>query len=104
MYVKIDCGVVTEIIPDVDSMFPDVPIEDRFPAEFIAALRHFEDGAAVEVGMEYDEETGSFGYPEPINFPDFSQESPAEETAEISQAEINLDFEYRLSCLELGID
>lgn len=102
MYVRLDGGVVMEMIPDVDPAFPDVPIGERFSADFIAELMHVEDGTAVEVGMEYNAETDSFGYPVSTVVPEFSDES-IEEMSGISQAEINLDFEYRLSCIELGI-
>lgn len=102
MYVRLDDGVVMEMIPDVDPAFPDVPIGERFPADFIAELMHIEDGTEVEVGMEYNAETDSFGYPVSTVVPEFSDE-PIEEISGISQAEINLDFEYRLSCIELGI-
>ena len=36
MYVKLDSGVVMEVIPNIDPAFPDVPIVDRYPADFIA--------------------------------------------------------------------
>ena len=103
MYVRLYGGVVMEIIPDIDPAFPDVLISERYPADFIAELMHVPDGAAVEVGMEYNAETDSFGYPVSVAVPDFSEDEPVEETSGISQAEINLDFEYRLSCIELGI-
>ena len=102
MYVKIDNNVVSEIIPDIDPTFPDVPIGERFTADFIAKLRHVPDGANVEVGMVYNPDTDSFGYPVPPDTSDLP-DSPTE-ASEISQAEINLDFEFRLSCLELGIN
>ena len=103
MYVKLDGKIVTEVIPDIDPAFPDVPISERYPADFIAELMHVPDNEAVEVGMEYNAETDSFGYPVSAAVPDFSEDEPVEETSGISQAEINLDFEYRLSCIELGI-
>lgn len=103
MYVRLDDGVVMEMIPDVDPAFPDVPIGERFSADFIAELMHVEDGTAVEVGMVYNSETDSFGYPVSTAVPDFPEDGSIEETLGISQAEINLDFEYRLSCIELGI-
>lgn len=103
MYVRLDSGVVMEMIPDIDPAFPDVPIEERFPAEFIAELLHVEDSTEVGAGMEYDAETGSFGYPEATAAPSADEET-VEDTGGITQAEINLDVEYRLACLELGIN
>lgn len=102
MYVRLDGGVVMEIIPDIDPAFPDIPIGERYPADFIAELMHIEDGTEVGLGMEYNAETDSFGYPVSTAVPEFPDE-PIEEISGISQAEINLDFEYRLSCIELGI-
>ena len=103
MYVRLDGGVVMEIIPDIDPAFPDVPISERYPADFIAELMHVPDDETAEVGMVYNAETDSFGYPASAAVPDFPEDEPVEETSGISQAEINLNFEYRLSCLELGI-
>ena len=103
MYIKINGGIVAEIIPDIDPAFPDVPIGGRYPADFIAELLHIEDGTEVKIGMKYDAETSSFGYPETDIAADVTEESIGE-TDGISQAEINLDVEYRLSCLELGIN
>lgn len=102
MYVRLDGSVVMEIIPDIDPAFPDVPIGERYPADFIAELMHIEDGTEVEVSMVYNSETDSFGYHVSTVIPDLPDES-IEEPSDISQAEINLDFEYRLSCIELGI-
>lgn len=103
MYVKLDGGIVAEIIPDIDLAFPDVPIVERYPADFIAGLMHIDDGAKVEISMEYDAETGSFRYPEAATAPGADEET-IEDTGSITQAEINLDVEYRLACLELGIN
>lgn len=103
MYIKLDGKIVLELIPDIDPAFPDVPIEERYPAEFIAELLHVEDGTDVETGMEYDAKTNSFGYHEATVSPDADEET-VEDTGGITQAEINLEVEYRLACLELGIN
>lgn len=102
MYVRLDGKIVIEIIPDIAPAFPGVTVEERFPADFIAELIHVEDGTEVETGMEYNAETGGFGYRVSTVIPVLPDES-IEEPSDISQAEINLDFEYRLSCIELGI-
>ena len=92
MYIKFENGIVAEIIPDIDPTFPDVPIGERYPVDFIEELLHVEDGTKVEIGMEYDAETGSFWYPEATAAPDEDEET-VEETGGITQAEINLDVE-----------
>lgn len=35
MLAKIHDGVVVEIIPDFDPIFPGIPVEDRFSPEFL---------------------------------------------------------------------
>ena len=65
-YVKLNNNVVAEIIPAIDSTFPDVPIEQRYPAEFVNKLVAVDDSVEVRVGMVYDKETGAFSVPEPI--------------------------------------
>lgn len=104
MYIKLDGKIVSELVPDVDPALPNVPIEERYPADFIAELLHVEDSTEVEAGMEYDAETGGFGYPESDIPTDNITEEIAEDADGITQAEINLEVEYRLACLELGIN
>ena len=104
MYVKLNENIVTEIIPDTDPAFPSVSIEERFPPDYILELIHVDDNAEIYCGMEYNSETGEFTFPKPSPSEIISMEEHIEDTVEISQAEINLDVEYRLSCLELGIN
>ena len=65
-YVRLNNNVVAEIIPAIDSTFPDVPIEQRYPAEFVKKLVAVDDNVEVRVGMVYDKETGAFSEPEPV--------------------------------------
>ncbi len=64
-YVRLNNNVVAEIIPAIDSAFPDVPIEQRYPAEFVKKLVAVDDSVEVRVGMVYDKETGAFSVPKP---------------------------------------
>lgn len=107
MYVRLDeNNFVTEIIPDIDPVFPDVPVSERYTADFVAALIYVDDSVEIACGMVYDKEAETFAFPEPVARP------PAEDTTEeditdtgtLTQAEINFDFDYRLCCLELGIN
>lgn len=103
MYIRFENGLVAEFISDIDPAFPDVSIEDRYPAEFVKELRYCDNEAEVELGMRCDAETDSYDYPPPPPpVADFGEKA-AEDTGDITQAEINLEVEYRLSCLELGI-
>lgn len=60
MYAYIIDKIVREVIPDIDKAFPSAPIEQRYPAEFLAKCVHIEDSADVKQGMIYDTETGEF--------------------------------------------
>jgi hypothetical protein len=65
-YVRLNNNVVAEIIPEFDPVFPNVPIEQRYPAEFVKKLVAVDDNVEVRVGMVYDAETGTFSEPEPV--------------------------------------
>lgn len=60
MYIRLVQNVVSEIIPDIDPALPGVPIEDRYPPEFVAGLLYVPAGVPVEQNWTYDEDTGSF--------------------------------------------
>lgn len=64
MYAYIIDNKVRELIPDVDKAFPDVSIEQRYPAEMLAKCVHIEDNTDVRQGMIYDEESGDFREPD----------------------------------------
>ena len=64
VYVRLNDNIVEEIIPEFDPTFPNVPIEQRYPADFVSGLIKVENG--VEVGMVYNHETGEFSEPEPV--------------------------------------
>lgn len=54
-------GVVGALIEEQDSNFPEVPITDRYTAEFIASCVLLDaDHQDVTIGMLYDPESGSF--------------------------------------------
>ena len=63
MYVYVNNGVATQLIPDFDPVFPEVAIEDRYSASFRKRLVHVDDAANVYTGMSYKSETGEFFYP-----------------------------------------
>lgn len=65
-YVRLNNNVVAEIIPELDPTFPNVPIEQRYPAEFVKKLVAVDNSVEVRVGMVYDKETGVFSVPEPV--------------------------------------
>ena len=63
MYVYVNNGVATQLIPDYDPVFPEVAIEDRYSESFRKRLVHVDDAANVYTGMSYNSETGEFFYP-----------------------------------------
>ena len=106
MYVNLnENNEVIEIISDIDPVFPDVPITERYPPDFIETLIYVDDNANVGCGMVYDKEAETFTYPEPAATPDGEDpEEDISDTGTLTQAEINLEFDYRLSLLERGIN
>lgn len=61
MYIRLDeNNIVREILPDIDPVFPGIPIERRYPADFVAALLHISDDTSVEQNLVYDVESGAF--------------------------------------------
>ena len=58
-------NVAREIIPEIDPVFPDLPIEARYTREFLRQCVKVEDDADVQIGDIYDPETGTFSRPEP---------------------------------------
>ena len=65
MYILLtDKHTVAEIIPDENSIFPGVPIYERYAPDFVAKLLHFPDETEVEQNWEYDPETETFSKPQ----------------------------------------
>lgn len=64
MYILLsETNAVYEIIPDIDPVFPGVPIEARYAPEFIKNLKYFPDSVEVEQNWVYDPETNTFSTP-----------------------------------------
>lgn len=68
---------VKEIIPDIDPVFPGVPVEDRYAPDFVDGLIHVPDETDVEQNWTYDEYTNTFATPAPQ---EISGDSDAEQT------------------------
>ena len=58
-------NVVMEIIPGEDSRFPGIPIEQRYHADFIAALIQTADETEVEQNWIYNPDDQTFSAPPP---------------------------------------
>ena len=66
MYAYVINNTVRELIPDIDKAFPNVPIEQRYPADVLDKCVHVADDADVRVGMIYNADTGEFKEPEVV--------------------------------------
>lgn len=66
VYINEDFSVGSTI-PDEDPIFPGIPVEQRFSAEFLKQCIAVEDSVAdaIEAGSKYDPESGTFYVPEP---------------------------------------
>ena len=93
-YIRLDSkNSVMEIIPDENPIFPGIPIEQRYTAEFIATLVPVEDETEVEQNWVYDPETKTFDEPptpepgpDPEPEPEPVEVARAAKVAEISAA------------------
>ena len=62
-FALINKNVVVEIIPEFNPIFPNTPIEQRYPADVVRKMIAVPDGIDVHVGMVYDPEMGTFAEP-----------------------------------------
>lgn len=95
-YALLNDRIVCEIIPEYSDIFPDMPISQRYPTDFLEKLIVV--GDDVKIGMEFKEDE-NFGYP---TFSEVTEELSTPTFEEI-QEEINLDIDFRITCIELGI-
>lgn len=63
MYILLHENTVSEIIPDINPIFPGIPIEDRYVPDFVAQLMHMPDDTEVRKNDVYDPETSTFSAP-----------------------------------------
>ncbi len=113
MYIRLDKkNIVREIIPDIDPIFPGIPIEERYPANFVKSLVYVDNSTKVTQNLMYDEENSAFVEPIPPEGWIYNEENgcfepenpePIEPTAEEDLSSLLIDQEYRLTLLELGL-
>lgn len=66
MYLLLDENKrVKEIIPDLNPIFPNIPITQRYPADFISKLLHVQDDLKIEEGYKFNEESQTWEYVDP---------------------------------------
>ena len=84
-YIRLNAdNVVMEIIPGEDSRFPGIPIEQRYSADFIAALIQTADETEVEQNWIYNPDDQTFSAP-PVPEPGPDPE-PEPEPVEVARA------------------
>lgn len=61
MYIRLNSqNIVREVIPDIDPALPGIPIEERYPANFVADLKWVPDDSGAEQNLVYIESSGTF--------------------------------------------
>lgn len=92
MYILLtDERAVVEIIPDEDPIFPGIPIEERYPPDFVEELIQIPDGTEVFPNWIYDPESGLFSIPpEPEPTEPDEEEPPAEPAAPALQERVEI--------------
>ena len=63
MYVFMINNRVTQIIPEFDPIFPDIPISKRYSEDFCKKLIQVDDSEDVKLGMYYDKDENKFYFP-----------------------------------------
>ena len=104
-YAHIEDNIVVELIPEFDPVFPNIPITERFSAEFLTLCELVSD----DVQLNYIKTETGFVPPKPIiptideyptEYPDATVTTP---TAQDDNDAMLVDHEYRLTLLELGV-
>ena len=81
MYIYLRDNIVWEFVPEENPDLPGVALEERYPADYIAALIYVETTEGIEYGYIYDPETSTFSPPPEPPEPEEPEEvePPAEE-------------------------
>lgn len=66
MYILLTNNIVTAIIPNENPVFPGIPIDKRYSAEFLAECIALDDATGIRTGMLYDADTQTFSEPAPL--------------------------------------
>ena len=85
-YINLINNRAAEIIPEADSRFPGVAIEQRYSADFLAACIKVANNATVSLGMEYRD--GVFVTATPVPELETPIESSTAETLMLAIAEL----------------
>ena len=83
-YVRLEKGIVAEIIPEFNPLFPDVPVSERYPQEFVKKLVKADDNAVVQTGMKRTESGGFDFIRIPVDINDSLTETVSAKLKELS--------------------
>lgn len=82
MYVFMINNRVTQIIPEFDPIFPDIPISKRYSEDFCKKLIQVDDSEDVKLGMYYDKNENKFYFPKVEYIPSASDNTNSLKTLE----------------------
>ena len=82
MYVFMINNRVTQIIPEFDPIFPDIPISKRYSEDFCKKLIQVDDSEDVKLGMYYDKDENKFYFPKVEYIPSASDNTNSLKTLE----------------------
>ncbi len=86
-FVRLEKNIVAEIIPEFNPLFPNVPVEERYPREFVKKLVEIADETVVSVGM-VKQDDGTYKLPEGVIF--FHNSLEEAKAAKITESKIKL--------------
>lgn len=90
MYVYIVDNKVRELIPDIDPIFPNVDISERYSSDILSNCIHVEDDADVKRGMIYNREEDQFTEPSPSPTPTVTPDVDSLKLSKIEESKIKL--------------
>ena len=97
-------NAVLEIIPDYDLVFPGVPIEDRYPPDFVNALLHVPDDSEIYPNWVYDPNTGAFSEPPDPEPAEPEEPEPAPPSLEERLAALEAENAALTAAIERGMN
>ncbi|MEL4106770.1 hypothetical protein AAFA46_08045 [Oscillospiraceae bacterium WX1] len=98
-----DRNRVAEIIPEENTLLPGVPIERRYPEEFLRSLIAVDDAVDVQSTWEYDFETKEFspskqpetpagGYDKVLDFTRSAKIAEISAAAEVARVDVKTPY------------
>ena len=97
MYVFMINNRVTQIIPEFDPIFPDIPISKRYSEDFCKKLIQVDDSEDVKLGMYYDKDENKFYFPKVEYIPSESNNTDTSKTLEELKSEKITESKLKLA-------